>query len=146
MHGAAEPAGPDIEACLAGTLAQLQRVLRKISRDPGSAAALRELADGNVTLLEVRAAYERSTADRAIGQTCADEILALGRQIERAQSSRPAASAPPGGEGRPPPPPPPWQRPGRRRGRGPFAQQPIPWPWHTGGRCARPWPPRNPQG
>src|ERR1035441_10361753 len=103
MHGAAEPAGPDIEACLAGTLAQLQRVLRKISRDPGSAAALREVADGNVTLLEVRAAYERTTADRAIAQTCADEILALGPQIERAQSSRPAASAPRGGKARQPP-------------------------------------------
>jgi hypothetical protein len=98
MRGAAQrqeaPAGPDIEAWLASTLAQMQRVLRKISRDPGSAAALRELADGNVTLLEVRAAYERSTAAGAAGQTCADEILALGRQIERVQSPRPPAPAP----------------------------------------------------
>ena len=81
------PAGPDLDAWLGRALASVERVLAKISGNPAAAEAVRELADLDLTLLEVRTAYNVSTVQASM----ADELVALGRQLERAaQSSRPA--------------------------------------------------------
>jgi hypothetical protein len=89
--------GPGLEARLAGTLAQLQSVLRKISRDPASSAAVCELTEAGVTLLEVRAAY----AAHAAAVSCHEHLIERGRAMERAeQSQRPGPGD--GAAGQPP--------------------------------------------
>lgn len=95
MHGAAqrsdpEPAGPGIEGAHAAVLAESRALLRRLGKGPAGERIALELIDLNDRLATLRIAYE----DHAAGMSCREQLIELGRRLERAAPQSPPPAAP----------------------------------------------------